>query len=83
MRENGWTPKVVKKYKATTNSNHNLPVAENILNRDFHADKLNQKWVSDITYIYTDEGWLYLVRVLDLCGRELVGWAMGERMTKN
>lgn len=82
MRENGWTPKVVKKYKATTNSNHNLPVAENILNRDFHADKLNQKWVSDITYIATDEGWLYLAGVLDLCGRELVGWAMGERMTK-
>ena len=82
MRENGWIPKVVKKYKATTNSNHNLPVAENILNRDFHADKLNQKWVSDITYIPTDEGWLYLAGVLDLCGRELVGWAMGERMTK-
>jgi putative transposase len=82
MRENGWIPKVVKKYKATTNSNHNLPVAENILNRDFYADKLNQKWVSDITYIATDEGWLYLAGVLDLYGRELVGWAMGERMTK-
>lgn len=82
MRENGWIPKVVKKYKATTNSNHSLPVAENILNRDFHANKPNQKWVSDITYIATDEGWLYLAGVLDLCGRELVGWAMGERMTK-
>ena len=82
MRENGWIPKVMKKYKATTNSNHNLPVAENLLNRDFHADKPNQKWVSDITYIATDEGWLYLAGIIDLCGREPVGWAMGERMTK-
>lgn len=82
MRENGWVPKVVKKYKATTNSNHNLPVAENLLNREFQADKPNQKWVSDITYIPTDEGWLYLAGILDLYGREPVGWAMGERMTK-
>jgi putative transposase len=82
MRENGWIPKVVKKYKATTNSNHDLPVAENLLNREFNADKINQKWVSDITYIPTDEGWLYLAGILDLYGREMVGWAMGERMTK-
>ena len=82
MRENGWKSKVVKKYKATTNSNHNLPVAENVLNREFQAVKPNQKWVSDITYIKTDEGWLYLAGILDLCGREVVGWAMGDRMTK-
>ena len=82
MRENGWVPKVVKKYKVTTNSNHNLPVAENLLNREFQADGSNQKWVSDITYIPTDEGWLYLAGILDLYGREPVGWAMGERMTK-
>ena len=82
MRENGWIPKVVKKYKATTNSNHNLPVAENLLNREFDAERSNQKWVSDITYISTDEGWLYLAGILDLYGREIVGWAMGERMTK-
>jgi putative transposase len=82
MRENGWRSKVVKKYKATTNSNHNLPVAENILNRKFQADRPNQKWVSDITYIPTDEGWLYLAGILDLYGREPIGWAMGERMTK-
>jgi putative transposase len=74
--------KVVKKYKATTNSNHNLPVAENILNREFDAEKPNQKWVSDITYIATDEGWLYLAGIVDLCGREVAGWAMGDRMTK-
>ena len=82
MRENGWIPRVVKKYKATTNSNHNLPVAENILNREFNAERPNQKWVSDITYIPTDEGWLYLAGILDLYGKEIVGWAMGERMTK-
>jgi putative transposase len=82
MRENGLVPKVVKKYKATTNSNHNLPAAENLLNREFHADKANQKWVSDLTYIPADEGWLYLAGIMDLYGREIAGWAMGERMTK-
>ena len=82
MRENGWKSKVVKKYKATTNSNHSLPVAENLLNREFEAELPNQKWVSDITYIPTDEGWLYLAGVLDIHGREMVGWAMGARMTK-
>ena len=82
MRANGWRSKVVKKYKATTNSNHNLPVADNLLNRQFEACRPNQKWVSDITYIPTDEGWLYIAGIMDLCGREIVGWAMGERMTK-
>ena len=82
MREKGLVSKVVKKYKATTNSNHNLPVAENLLNREFHAVRLNEKWVSDITYVATDEGWLYVAGILDLYGHEVVGWAMGERMTK-
>jgi putative transposase len=82
MREKGLVSKVVKKYKATTNSKHNLPVAENLLNREFHAFRLNEKWVSDITYVSTDEGWLYLAGILDLCGHEVVGWSMGERMTK-
>ncbi len=83
MKENGLKSKVVKKYKATTKSNHNLPVAENILNRDFTAEKPNQKWVSDITYVPTDEGWLYVAGILDLYGREIAGWAMDERMTKD
>ena len=82
MREKGLQSKVVKKYKATTNSKHNLPVAENLLNREFYANRPNEKWVSDITYVATDEGWLYLAGILDLCGREIVGWSMGERMTK-
>ena len=60
MRENGIRSKSHKKYKAATNSGHNLPVAENILNRNFDADRPGQKIVSDITYIPTDEGWLYL-----------------------
>jgi len=82
MSDNGWIPKVVKKYKATTNSKHNLPVAPNLLNREFAAERCNQKWVSDITYVPTDEGWLYVAGMMDLYGREVVGWAMGERMTK-
>lgn len=82
MKENGLQSRVVKKYKATTNSNHNLPVAENVLNREFSAEKPNHKWVSDITYVATDEGWLYVAGILDLYGKEIVGWAMGDRMTK-
>ena len=82
MRDHGIRSKVIKKYKATTNSNHSLPVAPNILNRDFHADAPGQKMVSDITYIPTDEGWLYLAGVMDLCGEKIVGVSMDARMTK-
>lgn len=82
MRENGIQSKSHRKYKATTNSGHNLPVAENILNRNFTADRPGQKMVSDITYIPTDEGWLYLAGVMDLCGDKMVGISMGGRMTK-
>lgn len=74
--------KVARKFKATTNSNHNLPVAENLLNRQFKADKPNQKMVSDITYIWTQEGWLYVAGILDLCGQKVVGLSMGATMTK-
>lgn len=82
MRENGIQSKTKKKYKATTNSNHNLPVAENVLNRDFFAKTPNQKLVSDITYIATDEGWLYVAAVMDLCGGVITGLSMSDRMTK-
>lgn len=81
MRENGWRAKAAKKFKATTNSNHSLPVAPNLLNQNFEAHKSNEKWVSDITYVWTDEGWLYLAVVLDLYSRMIVGWALSERMT--
>ena len=73
--------KAARKFKATTNSNHNLPVAPNLLEQDFTAARPNCKWVSDITYVATDEGWLYVAVVLDLYSRLVVGWAMSERMT--
>lgn len=82
MRKNGIRAKTVKKFKATTDSNHNLPVALNLLNREFRTEYRNNKWVSDITYIWTDEGWLYLAGILDLCDGAIVGWSMDSRMTK-
>jgi putative transposase len=72
-----------RKFKATTYSNHGLPVAENQLNQQFKVNEPNKVWVTDITYIPTDEGWLYLAGHKDLFGHEIVGYAMGERMTKN
>ncbi len=81
MSSNSLRAKAARKYKATTHSNHSLPVAPNLLEQDFSATAPNQKWVSDITYIATDEGWLYLAVVLDLYSRLVVGWAMSERMT--
>jgi transposase InsO family protein len=80
MKANGIRSKVTKKYKATTNSKHNLTVADNILNQNFTANKSNEKWVTDITYIPTKEGWLYHAGVMDLYGHKLVGWAMDSRM---
>jgi transposase InsO family protein len=81
MKENGIQAKQRKKFKATTDSNHNLPVAKNRLKRNFKTTKPNQVWVSDITYIRTGEGWLYLAVFIDLFSRKVVGWSMSERMT--
>jgi putative transposase len=72
-----------RKFKATTNSRHSLPVAANLLNQKFAASTPNQIWLSDITYIPTGEGWLYLAGHKDLFTGEIVGYAMAERMTKN
>jgi transposase InsO family protein len=72
-----------RKFKATTYSKHNLPVSENILNQQFQVSEPNKVWLSDITYVPTDEGWLYLAGHKDLFTHEIVGYAMGERMTKN
>lgn len=69
-----------KAYKSTTNSNHNYPVAPNLLQRQFHFERPNQAWVGDITYIPTDEGWLYLAMVKDLCTRKIVGYAFSDRI---
>ena len=81
MRLQGWRAKAARKFKATTNSNHKLPVAPNLLQQNFAASKPNEKWVSDITYVWTEEGWLYLAVVMDLYSRMVVGWSMSERMT--
>ena len=67
-------------YKITTESNHNLPVAENKLNRKFQVNKPNEVWVTDITYLWTKEGWLYLAAVLDLFSRRVVGWSMSKHL---
>ena len=72
-----------RKFKATTYSKHNLPVAENLLDQKFEVSEPNKVWLSDITYVPTDEGWLYLAGHKDLFTHEIVGYAMGERMTKN
>jgi putative transposase len=83
MKTNGIRSKTAKKYKPqTTDSKHNLPVAENILNREFNAEKPCAKWVSDITYIPTDEGFLYLAGILDLYDKGIVGWSMQPHMKK-
>ena len=71
-----------RKFKATTNSNHDLPVAENLLNQTFEPTRPNEAWVTDITYVATGEGWLYLAGIKDVFTCELVGYAMGERMTQ-
>jgi putative transposase len=71
-----------RRFKATTTSDHNLSVAPNLLAQHFAAHRPNQVWVTDITYIPTDEGWLYLAGIKDLYTRQLVGYAMGERMTQ-
>ena len=75
--------KQTKKYTVTTDSRHSLPVAENLLAQQFKATTPNSVWVSDITYIPTDEGWLYLAGHKDLWSGAIVGYAMGERITKN
>ena len=82
-REQGLYCKQIKKYKATTDSTHKLPVAENLLDQEFKAEAPNKVWVSDITYIPTEEGWLYLASHKDIFNGEIVGYAMGERITKN
>ena len=81
LRRQGLIAKAARKFKATTNSKHNLPVFDNLLQQDFSATAPNQKWAGDITYLWTDEGWLYLAVIIDLFSRQVVGWSMSERMT--
>jgi len=81
MRENGIRARHKRRYKATTDSKHTLPVAPNLLDRQFTPAAPNQAWGADLTYVWTEEGWLYLAVVLDLFNREIVGWSIKPRMT--
>ncbi len=83
MRMLGLQAIQAKKFKVTTDSKHSKPVAPDLLEQDFSAAAANQKWTSDITYIWTNEGWLYLAVVMDLYSRAIVGWAMNRRMTQH
>jgi putative transposase len=83
MRLRGLKAKQVRRYKVTTKRNKKHPVAPNLLKQDFSADRPDHKWLADITYIPTQEGWLYLAAILDLFPRRIVGWAMSERMTSD
>lgn len=82
MRIHQITAKRKRKFVVTTDSRHGLPVAENKLNQQFSAGKPDEKWVTDITYVWTREGWLYLAVVLDLFSRKVVGWAMDQNMER-
>ncbi len=83
MRDHGLRAVLQRKFRLTTDSNHSLPVAENVLNRQFEQASRDRVWLADITYIGTQEGWLYLACVLDTYSRRIVGWSMGERITKD
>jgi transposase InsO family protein len=83
MRENRIVSKTKRQFKATTNSKHNLPVAPNLLKGGVSVTGPNQVWVSDITFIPTGEGWLYLATVMDYFSRHVVGWSMKGRMTRD
>jgi putative transposase len=83
MQAMGLAALAKKKFKVTTDSEHSLPIYKNYLNRNFSATTINQKWACDITYIRTQEGWLYLAVVIDLYSRAVIGWSMDKRMKKN
>ena len=81
LRRQGLRARAAKRFKATTDSNHTWPVAENILEQDFTTERANEKWVGDITYLWTDEGWVYFAVILDLYSRRVIGWSMDKTMT--
>ena len=83
MRQAGLRAVVGRRFRLTTDSEHALPVAQNLLGRNFGAAKANVKWASDITYLWTDEGWLYLAVVLDLFSRRVVGWCMQPSLDRS
>ena len=80
MGENGVESRRKKRFRRTTDSQHDFPVADNVVRRQFHASAPNQVWVTDITYVWTREGWLYLAAILDLFSRRVVGWATSSSL---
>ena len=82
MRLAGIIARQKRRFKVTTHSKHKLPIAPNLLNREFEVDAANKVWVSDITYIWTAQGWLYLAIILDLYSRQVVGWAISNRINR-
>ena len=78
MRENGMKARQKRRFKRTTDSHHSWPVAPNIIDQDFTAERRDEKWAADISYIWTREGWLYLAVVIDLFARRVVGWAVAD-----
>ena len=82
MKELGLQAKAKKKFKVTTDSSHHLAIAPNLLNRDFTAAAPNQKWCGDISYVWTDEGWLYLAVVIDLYSRAVIGWSIQSTLSR-
>lgn len=83
MRKQELRSVVRRKFKVTTNSSHHYPVVENVLDRKFTSSQLNRAWVSDLTYIGTAQGWVYLTTVIDLFNRKVVGWSLSESMKTN
>ena len=81
LRRQGLRAKAARNSSPVSYREHDLPVSENLLKQDFYASGPNQKWAGDITYLRTDEGWLYLAVVIDLWSRSVIGWSMSERMT--
>jgi transposase InsO family protein len=82
MREHGLNARQKRRFKRTTDSHHAFPIAPNLIDQDFSAERPNQKWAADISYVWTREGWLYLAVILDLFSRRVVGWAARDRRHK-
>tara|TARA_B100000508_G_C11437868_1_gene267064 strand:- start:3 stop:833 length:831 start_codon:yes stop_codon:yes gene_type:complete len=83
MRENNWISKHKRKFKTTTDSNHKYPICRNVLDRNFTPSEVNEVWVSDITYIKTKKGWLYLTTIMDLYDRQIIGWSLSTGLYTN
>ena len=83
MRENGLRARQKRRFKRTTDSHHAWPVAPNIIDQDFTAERPDKKWAADISYIWTREGWLYLAVIIDLFARRVIGWAVADRLHRD